>query len=181
MNILVTFASSAGPVISVAGRIGEALSGLGEKVTVIPMNSVTDPGRYDVIIAGSSIRGDKWLPEAMEFIRRNQAVLLEKDFAIFTVCEALAEERGAEFRMVIQQWTAPVRALVHPVREAFFDGRDDRREEPAPGEKSRFKLRILLDALKDSDHRHRAVVESWSVQLHERLESGTSGGKHSSD
>jgi menaquinone-dependent protoporphyrinogen oxidase len=169
MKILVTYASRTGATAAVAVRVGNVLSGLGEEVIVMPMSEVKAIGHFEAVIAASPVQAGSWLPEAMEFIRRNQALLEERHFAIFTVSVTPLEHQGVEYRMAIAQWTAPVRALVHPVSEAFFEADTVLKQVNKPGERSKFKLSLLLGVLKERDNRHLDLVEPWSLKLHDRL------------
>ncbi len=168
MKILVTFAGSAGPSAGVAHRIARVMTGLGAEVTLLPMTAITTVKGFSAVIAGSIEKGGGWVPEAMEFVRRNQALLNKKPFALFTVIPLLASEKGAESRMVIMQHTAHVRGMVHPVSEGFFSGEAERRKEAKPGERSKFKLRVLLGLLKEGDRSH-GEIETWAAKLHEKL------------
>ncbi|MFZ2287192.1 MAG: flavodoxin domain-containing protein [Bacteroidales bacterium] len=168
MKILVTYAGGAGPSAGVAERIARVMTGLGADVTLLPMTGVSTIKGFSAVIAGSIERGGGWVPEAMEFVRRNQALLNKKLFAIFTVIPSLALEKGAESRMVIMQYTAHVRGMVHPVGEGFFSGETESRKETPPGERSKFKLRILLGLLREGDRSH-GEIETWAAKLHEKL------------
>ncbi len=168
MKILVTYAGNAGPLAAVAERIARVMTGLGAGVTLLPMTGVKTVKGYSAVIAGSIERSGGWVPEAMEFVRRNQALLNKKPFALFTIIPSLASEKGAESRMVIMQYTAHVRGMVHPVSEGFFSGEALRRKEPGPGERSKFKLRVLLGLLREGERGH-GEVETWAAKLHEKL------------
>jgi menaquinone-dependent protoporphyrinogen IX oxidase len=182
MKILVTYAGSTDPVARAADRVAKVLTGLGEEVSVLPMSRVTTLGGYETVVAGSVEQAGHWMPEAMEFVRRNQGALRKRHFAIFTLFPTWSEFKGAESRMVIMQYTAPVRALIHPVSEGFFTGDTEREKESRPGERSKFKLSILLGILKESDHRSQAEIETWAAKLHEKLakdsEQRAQGKKH---
>ena len=169
MKILITFAGSAGPLTGVAARIARVMTGLGAEVTVLPMNGVPSVKGYSAVVAGSMEQGGGWVPEAMEFVRRNQGLLNKKPFALFTVIPALAAEKGAESRMVIMQYTAHVRGMVHPVSEGFFSGDTEQKKDDHPGDRSKFKLRILLGLLKEGDHRSHGEIETWAATLHEKI------------
>jgi hypothetical protein len=170
MEILVTYAGSGGLAAGAAERMGKVLTGLGESVTVLPMSGVTTLTDYEAVVAGSVEHAGSWVPEAMEFVRRSQSALKGKAFAIFTVCTEMTPDKGAEARMVIMQWTAPVRSLVHPVSEGFFAVDQIRKKETQPGERSRFKLNILFGILKESDLRNQqSSIETWATKLHEKL------------
>jgi hypothetical protein len=45
--------------------------------------------------------------------------LSRKPFAIFTVVSSQDMDKGAESRMVVMQYTAHVRSMVHPMSEVF--------------------------------------------------------------
>lgn len=169
MKILVTYASRTGSTAAVAARVGRVLMGLGEDVIVSPMSDVKGLKKFDAVIAGSSVQGRVWLPEAMEFIRKNHSILQDKPFAIFSVSFTPAEEQGVEYRMAIMQWTAPVRALAHPVSEAFFAAEPEQGSSNNPGARSRFKLGVLLGVLKERDNRQLDLVVPWALKLHEKL------------
>lgn len=168
MKILVTYAGTAGVTSSVADRIARVMTGLGADVTLLPMSGVRSVKGYTAVVAGSIEHGRGWMPEAMEFIRVNQALLKKKPLALFTVIPALGSEKGAESRMVIMQYTAHVRGMIHPVSEGFFSGEAIRDKRVQPGERSKFKLRILLGLLKESEFRSHEV-ETWAARLHDKL------------
>jgi hypothetical protein len=71
--------------------------------------------------------------------------------------------------MVIMQYTAHVRGMVHTVSEGFFSGEAESKDTPQPGERSRFKLRLLLGLLRESENRSQSETETWAAQLHEKL------------
>jgi hypothetical protein len=169
MKILVTFAGSTGPAMQVAERIAAVLTGLGETVTVLPMKSVESLKGYYAVVAGSIEHAGHWLPEALDFIRRYQGVFWAKPLAIFTVCPSLGSEKGAESRMVVMQYTAPVRSMAHPVSEGFFPDEITQDNKTRPGERSSFKLGILFGVLREPDHRNHAAIEAWTTRLHEKL------------
>lgn len=168
MKLLITFAGSAGPLAGVADRIGRVMTGLGVDVTLLPMTGVDSVKGFTAVIAGSMEKGGGWVPEAMEFVRRHQGPLNKKPFALFTVIPLLASEKGAEKRMVVMQYTAHVRGMVHPVSEGFFSGETEQSKEPHPGERSKFKLRVLLGLIREGDRNH-GEIETWTAKLHEKL------------
>ncbi len=50
-----------------------------------PIKSITNIDGYRAIVVGSAIRMGQWLPEAVEFVKQNQARLNELPTAFFTV------------------------------------------------------------------------------------------------
>ena len=169
MKILVTHAGTSGRAAGMAERVARVLTGLGADVTVRPMSGVATVKGFSAVVAGSLEHGGCWVPEAIEFVRRNRSVLSRKPFAIFTVVSSQDMDKGAESRMVVMQYTAHVRSMVHPMSEGFFSGEAEERESPHPGERSRFKLRLLLGLLREGESRSHSEVETWSVRLHEQL------------
>ena len=169
MKILVTHAGTSGRAANVAERVTRVLSGLGADVTVRPMSGVATLKGFSAVVAGSPEHGGCWVPEAIEFVRRNRSVLSRKPFAIFTVVSSKDMDKGAESRMVVMQYTAHVRGMVHPVSEGFFSGEVEERESPQPGERSKFKLRLLLGLFLEGESRSHSEVETWSARLHEKL------------
>ena len=116
-RVLVTYASRAGSTKEVAEAIGKTLSEGGMKVDVVSMDKVTDLSAYDAVVAGSAIRGSKWLPEAVDFIQMHRSSLGGKRLAMFTVCITLAMKNGENYRSAVMGWVAPVRAMIHPLSE----------------------------------------------------------------
>lgn len=73
------------------------------------------------MIAGNAVRFDRWLPEAMQFLKHHQHDLEKTPFAPFLVCLALAKSSPK----VIQDAKAYMQAvfkLVTPISEGFFAG-----------------------------------------------------------
>lgn len=168
-KILVTYASRAGSTAGVAEKIGKILSDLGEVAEVKPMNEVTDINGYDAVVAGSPVQANQWLPEAMEFMRRNQAVLAVKPFASFTLCMTLVIKKGEEYRPAVSGWIAPVRSLVRPVSEGIFAGVLDLKKVPGAGDRLKFKLSILFGVWPEGDFQNWYEIEKWAAGLPELL------------
>ena len=164
-----TYASRAGSTAGVAEKIGKILRDLGESADVKPMNEVTDLLSYDAIVAGSAIQASRWLPEAMEFMRRHQDVLSRKPFASFTLCMTLAMKKGEEYRPVINEWIAPVRSLARPVSEGIFAGVLDLHKVPGAADRLKFKLSILFGVWHEGDFRNWYEIEKWAAGLPELL------------
>lgn len=168
-KILVTYASRAGSTAGVAEKIGKVLRDFGEDAEVKPMHEVTDLLDYDAVVAGSPIQAGAWLPEAMEFMRRNQAVLSGKPFASFTLCMTLAMKKGVAYRPAISEWIAPVRSLARPVSEGIFAGVLDVKKVPGAADRLKFKLSILFGVWAEGDFRNWYEIEKWAASLPELL------------
>jgi len=164
-RVLVTYASRAGSTKEVAEAVGKTLSEGGMQVDVVSMDKVTDLSAYDAVVAGSAIRGSKWLPEAVEFIQRHRSALGEKRLAMFTVCITLAMKNGENYRSAVMGWVAPVRAMVHPLSEGLFAGMLDFSKLPFDWDTLMLRVAVLFGVFPRGDHRDWNAVRSWAEDL----------------
>ncbi len=167
--ILVTYASRAGSTAGVAEAIGKTLAEAGVQVDVIPMNDVKDLSPYQAVVAGSAIRGSKWLPEAMQFIQTHRAELLQKRVAEFTVCITLAMSNGERYRQAVSAWVAPVRAQVKPLSEGLFAGMLDFSKLPFNWDTLMLRLTVALGIFPRGDHRDWNAIRTWAESIHPML------------
>lgn len=100
--ILVLYGTGEGQTATVAGRIGEVLTGRGHDSTVVDVESlpaefaITD---FDAVIVGASIHMGKQQSDIVEFVRTNQDALATRPTAFFqlSISSAVADEtRQAE-------------------------------------------------------------------------------------
>jgi len=121
-KILVAYATKSGTTSEVAQAIGKSLCDKGAAVDVRPVKSVTSLDGYRAVIVGSAIRMGNWLPEALEFVKKNQPLLSQMPTAFFTV-HLLHQDDSEESRQTRQTYTAPARQIVTLQVEAFFAGK----------------------------------------------------------
>ena len=170
-KILVTYASRASSTVGVAEAIGNTLIEHGLDVDILPMKDVYDLAQYSAVVAGSAIRFDKWLPEAMDFMERHQVALQQKPFASFLVCLAMAvkgEQRRERARKTASSYLKPVRELVNPVSEGLFAGVLDLSKLPL-SLRIGFRVPILLGLFKEGDYRDWDAIRAWANNLPEKL------------
>ena len=160
-KILVTYASRAGSTAGIAKAIGKTLAESGSQVDVIPMNEVQDLSPYQAVVVGSAIRGSKWLPEAMEFIKTHRTELAQKPFAEFTVCITLAMKNGEQYYKGVSEWVAPVRAQVKPLSEGLFAGMLDFSKLPFNWDTLMLRLTVALGIFPRGDHRDGNAIREW--------------------
>ena len=163
-RILVTYATCTGSTAGVAEVIGTTLAQNGAKVDVLPMTEVTDLTLYQAVVAGSAIQGSKWLPEAMAFVRENQAEISHKPFAAFLVCMTMVLTKGKiteELRGLME----PVRALVRPMREGYFAGALDLKKVPSFWIRLGFRISIIIGIWKEGDYRDWDAIRAWAEEL----------------
>ena len=121
-KLLVAYATKSGTTSEVAQAIGKSLCDKGAAADVRPVKSVASLDGYRAVIVGSAIRMGGWLPEAIEFVKKNQTQLSQMPIAFFTV-HLLHLDDSEESRQTRQTYTAPARQIVTPQVEAFFAGR----------------------------------------------------------
>ena len=164
-RILVTYASRAGSTAGIAEAIGKSLSEGGALVDVLPMNDVNDLSVYEAVVAGSAIRGSKWLPEAVQFIQTHRSTLTQKRFAMFTVCITMAMKNAENYRAGVLGWVAPVRAMVKPMSEGLFAGMLDFSKLPFNWDTLMLRLSVALGVFPRGDHRDWNAVRAWAEGL----------------
>ena len=129
------------------------------------MSDVTDLSPYRAVVAGSAIQDRQWLPEAVRFMRANQAALSRKPCAIFLVCMTLAMRMKGDYRQQVAAWLDPVRQLVRPVSEGLFPGSLEIRKIHSAGERFKFRLSVLSGVWTEGDHRDWNAVHAWAKDL----------------
>ena len=164
-RILVTYASRSGSTAGVAEAIGKTLEECGASVEVLPMAEVKDLAPYRAVVAGSAIQGQKWLPEAMRFVKAHRAALTQRPFAAFMVCITLSMKGSEQYREGLTAWMAPVRAQVRPVSEGYFAGALDFRKMPLTFNTLLMRIQVMMNMWREGDHRDRAAIHTWAASL----------------
>src|SRR5690349_614885 len=123
-SVLVTYATRSGSTVEVAAAIGEVLAARGFAVALRPVQERPALDGFQAVVIGSAIHQGGWLPEALDFVRDNQARLSGLPSAIFSVHMVHTGDDPAS-RAKRQAYTAPVRQLITPRAETFFAGQMD--------------------------------------------------------
>lgn len=84
MTILIAYASKHGSTQEIAKRIAEKLRQMEKEVEIRPVDAVENPESYEALVIGSAIYYGSWLKEAIEWVRRNQAVLAAHPVWLFS-------------------------------------------------------------------------------------------------
>jgi len=153
---LVAYATRAGSTAEIAAAIGQTLAERGFSVEVKPVKKVSSLQDYQSVILGSAIRMGSWLPEMMDFIKKNQPALNSLPAALFTVHMLNAGDDEAS-RAAREAYTAPVRALLPHAPEAFFTGLMD-------FSRLSFLDRFIASMVKavESDQRDWEKIRAWA-------------------
>ena len=167
-RILVVYASQGGSTAGVAEAIGKTLSANGAVVDVLPVKAVTDLGPYQAVVIGSAVHSGKWLPEAMEFIERNQNSLRRIPTAIFQVCMMLATS-NEQYKRMVPDWLAPLRTQIKPVAEGSFAGALWPSQYSKVSEKLGLRIFLASIKLKAGDYRNWDAIRAWAENLHPLL------------
>ncbi len=158
-KILIVYASKCGSTGEVAQAIGQSLCDKGATVDVRPVKTVTSVDGYRAVVVGSAIRMGQWLPEAVEFLKKNQARLSRIPTAFFTVHIQNVDD-SPESQAARAAYAAPVRQLVTPSAEAFFAGKIELA-------RMSFFDRLISQAIKaqDRDLRDWDKIRGWGQSI----------------
>lgn len=159
-NILIAYASRAGSTQGVAEAIGAELVKYDANVTMrylLDVNSVSD---YDVVVLGSAIRHNHWLPEAIKFVQIHQKSLKTKQTAYFVVCMTL-HQNTPENRITILNTLNPVCEMVKPIDIGLFAGA--LHSNKLKHWWSRFLVKFMQ--VPEGDFRDFALIKSWAQDL----------------
>lgn len=124
-RILVTYATRAGATAEVAAYMAEVLRrSTGTTVDVQNVQMVREVQNYDAVVIGSAIRMGHWLPEAVEFVKKNHETLSHIPVAYFLVSGLLRQDTP-EMRHEVLTYLDHVRAICEPVSIGLFAGEID--------------------------------------------------------
>lgn len=158
-RVLITYATRAGSTVGVATAIGDTLMEGGYAVDVVPVKKDPALNGYDIVLMGSAVRYGRWLPEAVEYAKANQAALARTPVAVFSVHMPHAGD-AARSSDAYATYHDQVRPLVTPVAEGFFAGAID----PA---KLSLLARVIVKGVKApvGDFRDWSSIRAWAEAL----------------
>jgi menaquinone-dependent protoporphyrinogen oxidase len=84
MTVLVTAASKHGATLEIAEAIACVLAEQNVSAELVPIDEVSDLGRYDAVVLGSAVYMGKWLEPARTFIERYGSDLAERKTWLFS-------------------------------------------------------------------------------------------------
>ena len=168
-KILVTYASRTGSTAEVAEAARNILTDKGAEVDLLPVQSVHTLDPYLAVVAGSAIQNRQWLPEALDFIHNHQSSLIQKPFAMFTLCMTSAIRDGEKYRHQVSEWLNPVRRILPPVSEGLFAGVLDISKIPNFSDRLKFRLSVAFGIWSEGDHRDWKAINAWADDLSSQL------------
>ncbi len=133
------------------------------EVKVLPVSAVADIQEFDAILIGAPINGMQWLPEAVEFVKKNQAALKEISTSYYLV-SYLMNSGGKRWKKMIGKSLNKISALVKPLMIGKFDGRVEDEFGTIPRLLFGLKKNTPLD-LRDWD-----AIRAWGKKYIEELE-----------
>ncbi|MDJ0640409.1 MAG: flavodoxin domain-containing protein [Paracoccaceae bacterium] len=163
---LVAYDSRLGSTAEVAEFIGGALSEGGASVDINTVSEVTALEVYDRVVIGGAIRYDRWLPEAVAFVRKNRQILLDTQVAFFFTCLTLAKP-SPETERKAEAYAAKIRQIapdLRPTSVGRFAGVLEFARTPWP---ARLLLRALsvTTGVAEGDYRDWQAIRDWAMKL----------------
>ncbi|GAA2784449.1 hypothetical protein GCM10010441_06720 [Kitasatospora paracochleata] len=167
MKVFVGYASAHGSTRGVAERIASVLTQHGHQVFVGPLDRHTDLRGFAAAVLGSAVHDGKWLPEAVEALRRNADVLAE--FQVWVYSVSLVGERTSAFRPGVArrlrslkarrgaELPPELRAALQPLGQHDFAGTVSPEHWPITG-------RLVFRAMggRYGDHRNWSEMDDWA-------------------
>lgn len=159
MTVLVTAASKHGSTFEIAEAIARELERRGVSSELLPIEDVTDLGRFDAVVLGSGVYMGHWLKPARTFVERYGDQLAERKTWLFSsgpVGKARRAPKEAVDVCDIDDMVAATRAAGH----RLFAGKLDT-------SRLHFPERAVIRAVgaEDGDDRDWNEIESWAGEI----------------
>ena len=90
-KVLVTYASKYGSTGGVADAIGKELCSKDVATDVVLIKNAGNASSYQGVVIGSAIYMGNWMPEAIDFVKKNRDILRQVPVAYFLVCMTLSQ------------------------------------------------------------------------------------------
>jgi menaquinone-dependent protoporphyrinogen oxidase len=157
-KVLVAYTTKTGTTRNYAEVLASTLKGQGLEVDVKPLAEAGGFDGYDAVLVGSPINGMQLVPEATSFLAANQARLVGKKTAVFSVSYMHGKARGM-WNKAIEKSTARAAATAGASDWKVFPGRIDK---PMPGF-ARFLFGFPADL--PVDRQDPEVARAWATGL----------------
>lgn len=90
-RVLVVYASKYGSTGGVADAIGKELCSKDVATDVVLIKNANNVSSFQGVVIGSAIYMGKWMPEAVDFVKKNKDTLCKVPVAYFLVCMTLSQ------------------------------------------------------------------------------------------
>jgi len=90
-KVLVTYASKYGSTGGVADAIGKELCTKDVAADTVLIKNAVNISSYQGVVIGSAIYMGNWMPEAVDFVKKNRNILRQVPVAYFLVCMTLSQ------------------------------------------------------------------------------------------
>ena len=114
-RVLVTYASKYGSTGGVADAIGRELCRTGVAADVVVIINAVNLSSYQGVVIGSAIYMGKWMPEAIDFVKKNRDIMRQVPVAYFLVCMSLSHPTE-ENRAKVSSYMDPILKAVPEIR-----------------------------------------------------------------
>lgn len=155
--ILIAFATRGGTTQKVAENLARALREHQTLVEVRPIEQVRDLSSYRAVVVGSGMRDEKWLPEAVRFVREHQQALKQVPLVYFLVYSDLLQAFPQRVEEVLGH-LSEVRQTVEPLEVAIFS-RDPTSLPP--------QMQVNTKAMPDGPWGNWDSLQNWAGRLYQ--------------
>lgn len=172
MSVLVAYASEHGSTREVAELIGRVLTDRGLRVRVRSVGSADGPDgpdRYDAFVIGSAVHDQRWLPPAVDFVRRHAATLASRPVWLFSVGMPGALRWPLSRFATAEEPRLPTQFqdVIRPVAHRLFSGVIAAGHLPWTG-----RLAFRAIGGRYGDYRNRLEIEAWAGRIAADLTAG---------
>ncbi len=156
---LIAYATRGGTTQKVAESIAGAMREHQALVEVRPIEQVRDLSPYRAVVVGSGVRDEKWLPEAVHFVKDHQQALQQSPLVYFLVYSLLLEEFPQRIEEVLSH-LSEIRQMVEPLEVAIFS-RDPQSLSP--------KMLVNTKHLPEGHWSDWKSLETWAGQIYKEF------------
>jgi menaquinone-dependent protoporphyrinogen oxidase len=123
-RVLITYASKYGSTGGVADAIGKEICSKDVTADVVLIKNAINISSYQGVVIGSAIYMGKWLPEAVDFVKKNRGILRQVPVSYFLVCMTLSHPTKENLAKVLAYMDPILKAVpeVRPVGIGTFAG-----------------------------------------------------------
>ena len=165
MSVLISAASMHGATAEIAQAIGQALSGHGLTVAVIPPGEVPAIDGYDAAIIGSAVYMGHWLEPAKQLVNRSRGTLADRPVWLFS--SGPVGDPAGKLAKSMNQDPVDLPAMLeasHARDHRMFAGKLDRKALSVPQRAALLVFRGL-----EGDFRDWADIRQWAEGIARQL------------